>query len=1014
MRVCRETALATALVALSLALAGGPAYAGTIAPQVRVGPAGHHRHRKPAHRRRHHAPRPITHQLSAAVSVGSVAGAEPAGGDPSTPPVPAGSPPAPDAPAAAAPQEPSCAAAGEPMGCPIQTITSAGGVQIGNVGYPKQGNWVQLLVLSADKLEPVDGGDRSFDAAEAEKLTKTIEEIPAEQNDKRNDDLVILSGQANSYASGLGTAQTKALQAAFAKLGGKLEPLDLTDQGKGGLASGGWSLIGHVDTAAGSAEQNDQAQEAGVREFIGESSGTRGSINGYLQIVNTAAYEFVSPEFIPIDTRAAGSTSTQNVITVGGNSYRSKALQAGQQGFQLLILPNDPDADGSGIVNFTSITRNADGSINTRELGELRGALALLRNSDEPGQLIGVLQSFGRIDNTSLQQISDNPDWVEDALPAANLSRAEHDDGEYDFFRWCGNGERGHTAPEGKGKMNGYTCELFPNTPTSYGTKDTITQMIGEMAGMRARDEVADLGFQGQPEGLSLIVPAHPYGDADANLAIGEQGERTIAVLRRSRQAQWTASAPSPGLTDSSGQPLFDPAAMWEVIFGTGPEPWPVSGPPGSAAANASKYVAQQLFPGAKYTDVRQAYATAPTWITSKPGELAGLTYPTDQRAQFSRADFEALKTELETVEFPDLAAVDTMTQNYQELFGNEKVNGLINFNQNKNEIITKALHDNEAFERETATVEEGPSVGSALYFASETIGLFGPETEAITGPLGFFASAYDFFSELYGSTTSEETGKQPFEEPQEITDEASKLAADMAERYQTLSETFEHFEVLYDTDWSRLRKAAQFAAGQWSLPPYTQLDPQKGLLQQSLATAGQSGLYEALVPLAYEQWVVSPWFTDAGGDNNNKGPKNVNGTPGPSEYFCHGPSGGPFESFPGSSLAWIRFEADSAGGQKNHFTGRALVSKADPLVLEQASEEVGSGDANYPGVANNGAAPEAALTEKLFDEPSLASNFSFPDGLGLSKVGFFGLPSWSTPRLQCGMPLEFAIEEAE
>jgi hypothetical protein len=918
-----------------------------------------------------------------------------------------------DAPTLGSQQEPSCVAASEPMGCPIETITSTGGIQVGNQSYPEQGNWVQLVVLNANRLEPV-GAAQSFDAARAGDLTKAIEAIPAEEGSKRNDDLVILSGQGNGYAS-LSAAQTKALREAFAKLGGELEPLDLTEQGKGGLAGGEWSLIGHIGTAAGSAEQNDQAQEAGVRDFLGGSAGKRGSLNGYLQIVNTAAYEFVSPEFIPIDTHAEGSTATQNVITVGSKTYRSQKLKAGEQGFQVLILPNEPDAEGPAAMNGTLTVRNVDGSIDTRELEGLRGFLRIVRNSDEPGQLLMVLQSFGRADNPGLQQISNDPDWIEDTLPAANLSRPEHDDGEYDFFRWCGNGESGHTAPEGKGKMNGYTCELFPDTATSYGTKDTITEAIGELAGMRGRDEVADLGFQGQPEGLSLIGPAHPYGAGDANLAVGAEGERTIAVLRRSRQSQWTASAPSPGTTDSSGQPLFDPASMWEVIFGTEPEPWPVSGPPGSALANAGKYIAERLFPGDGYTDVRQAYATAPTWISSKPGELAGLTYPTDERARFGRADFEALKKELLTVEFPDLAAVDTMTQGYQEVFGTAKVNGLINFNDNKNEIITKALHDNEAFERATATVEEGPSVGSALYFAAETIGAFGPETEPITAPLGFFASAYDFFSELYGSTTSEETGKQPFEEPQEITDEASKLAVDMAERYQTLSETFGHFEILYDTDWSRLKKAAQYATGQWSLPPYSAEHPQLGLLQQSLATAGQAGLYEALVPLAYEQWVVSPWYTDAGGDNNNEGPKNVYGTPGPSEYFCHDEdSAGPFGAFPATSLAWIRFEADSAGGEKNHFTGRALVSKADPLVLQQASESIGSGEVNYPGVRSNGAAPEAALTEKLFDRPSRASNFSFPDGLGLDKVGFFGMPSWSTPRLQCGMPLAYRIEEAE
>jgi hypothetical protein len=696
-------------------------------------------------------------------------------------------------------------------------------------------------------------------------------------------------------------------------------------------------------------------------------------------------------------------------MTFGGEAYPSKTLQSGEQGFQILFVSSPKSAS-----SITYTVRNADGSVSTEGLNQLRSTLYELHNLEVGDQLTVAVQSFGRIVNTGLTQISSNPDWVNDSLPAVNLSRPEHDDGEYDFYRWCGNGESGHTAPEGKGTMSGYTCELFPNTPTSYGNKETITQLIGELAGMRARNEVANLGFQGQPEGFSLISPLRPYSDADANVAVGQEGERTIAVLRRDRRAQWSAAAASPGTTDSSGQPLFNPAAMWEVIFGTPSEPWPVSGPPGSALANASEYIAQKLFPEDHYTDVREAYATAPAWIISKPGELAGLTYPTGKRPRFSRADFAALKNELLTVEFPDLTAINTMTHSYQELFGTEKTDALVNFKAVAQEIIKTALNENEAFQRETATVEEGPSVGSALYFASETIGAFGPETEAITGPLGFFASAYDFFSELYGSTTSENTAKQPFEEPQEITDEASQLAVDMAQRYWGLTELFGHFEVLYDTDWSRLKRASALADGQWSLPPYTTKAPQLRILQQSLATAGQAGLYEALVPLAYEQWVVSPYYTDAGGDNNNKGPKNVNGTPGPRDYYCNDEeSEGPFQAFPDSSLAWIRFEPDSAGGEKNHFTGRAIVGKADPLVLGQAEEPIGSGQANYPGVLRNGAAPEEKLTKKLFDPPSVATNFSFPDGLGLSKVGFLGLPSWATPRLQCGMPSAYAIEEA-
>jgi hypothetical protein len=444
------------------------------------------------------------------------------------------------------------------------------------------------------------------------------------------------------------------------------------------------------------------------------------------------------------------------------------------------------------------------------------------------------------------------------------------------------------------------------------------------------------------------------------------------------------------------------------VIFDTPHEPWPVSGPPGSSLAEASRYIVTKLFPDSDYTDIRQAYSTAPTWVANAEDELAGLTYPTDRRPHFSREDFERLKTELAEVEFPKLKAVDTMTQAYQQLFDIEKGNALVNFEAFREEIIATALADNEAFERETATVDEGPSLGSSLYFAADLIGALGAETEPLTGPLDFFAGTYEFFSELYGSSKSTGSARQPFGEPQQLRDEAAKLAIDMARRYESLSDTFGHFQVLFSTDWGRLSKAAQYATGPWSLPPYSDEHPRLGVLRQSLATAGQAGLYEALVPLAYDQWVVSPWWTRLAEANDNQGFD-------PAGYSCaHEANNGgdpvqPFAGFPALSVGSVRFEADLAQPYRNHFTARVLVSKANPLVLQDSGESIGSGLAGYPGVGSSGARPEAALIEKLFNPPTPGSEFSSPNGLGLAQAEFLGLSTWSMPRLQCGIPLAYS-----
>jgi hypothetical protein len=1002
MRPLRAKALALVLAASALLVFAAGATAGS----PRRATATHHRraahHRQHRHRDRHrHAARPGGAGPTSSVAPATIA----------IPAAAAGSPPAaePDprsdalaSPAATSPTPPTCVTEELPMGCPIQTITSSGGIQVGNENYPAAGNWVRLLVLEPTRLTPVESGgktyDLSFDADQTAALLQTLGEIPPE-----SDDLVILTGQG--IAQHLSAAQISALTSAFEKLGGTLEPEGAALGGAKALAAGAWSLLGRVGATGGFAEQNNEVMQAGVPEFLEGATGERGSLNGYLQIVNKASFEFVSPEYLSVDTSAPGSTATQNVVTIGEHTFRSQKIQPGQQGFQLVYLPND--ASGKGALNGTVVTRNADGSVNASGLHELAFGLGLLRNSEVPGQQIVILQSFGRSDISGLQPISNNRDWIADELPFAGLSRPEYGDGNNDFYRWCG------TGTDRSGSMAGYGCEAFPNTPTSYGKTATVTQIIGELAGMRARNEVANVGVGSEPEALSMISPAHPYSENDAQVAVGAKGTRMLGVLRRSRQSQWTVAGAAPGVTNTSGETIFDPASMWEVIFGTPHEEWPDSGPPGSSMEEASRYIAAQLFPGKGYTDVRQAYSTARTWIHGMTGKLTGINYPAAQRPHFSRADFEALKSELVHVEFPDLENVETMTGEYQEVFGRAKVDALINFKSNGQKIIETALEDNADYEKETATVNEGASLGTSLYFASDLIGAFGAETEPLTGPLDFFAGTYDFFSELYGSSEDTGSATQPFGEPEMLRGEVAKLGEDMAKRYETLSETFGHFEVLFDTDWGRLRKASENSLDEWDLPQYSEAHPQLGLLTQSLATAGEAGLYEALMPVAYEQWVISPFWTENEGALDNEGFNSAT-------YTCvhegeHGrETVPPFSAFPESDVGLVRSEGDLGKPYRNGFTARLMVSKADPLTLEPAGQPVGGSNANYPGVKNVGAAPTKAVTEKLFDQPTKATEFAFPDRLGLSKPGFFGMSSWSMPRLQCGMPIAYGVREAE
>jgi hypothetical protein len=929
-----------------------------------------------------------------------------------------------------------------PMGCPIQTITSSGGIQIGAANYGKQGNWVHLLVLDPQQLTPVQCGtpavtcNRYYNADQAQELLNDLKTIPSD------DDIVILSGQGIS--SKLSDAQTQALTTAFGKLGGTLSTRGATYEGADSLASGQWSLIGHTGATAGFAEQSVDTGEAGIPGFLNGSGGSGGSLNGYMQNVTTTfSFDFVSPEYVPIDTSAPGSTATQNVITVGSKRYLSANLAPVDVSEAIQVLVLDPST-GNVTGNFTYFARARNGTLDTIYLANLQTKLQglLAQQTTEPP--IIVVQSFGKLDNQGVEPLADaqfpHSAWVQDTLPNAGLSRPEHD-GLFDYYGWCGFGT--WKDVQATGEMDGYACgrqdaqgnweNVFPNDRTGLGASCasdqncSITQAFGEMGGMAARNEVANIGYQQvgdgalqpAPEGLSFIGSVRPYNDDQEELHTGIEGERTIAVLRRSRQGQWEAASSSP---EAFGGTPDDVGKMWQVVFGTPHQGWPLEGPPGSSLANASDYLVNyssgdgvNMFPGNGYTDMRQAYVPqllSASWSTKRQN-LNDIPYPTSERAHFSRADFDTLKAQFST-EMGDLADVQKMIDNYESVFQQASGNEWFQFQQalygdNNNGILSQVFKDEQSYENQQVTVQEGPTVGSTLYFAADALDFFAPEAGM---PTSLFASAFDFFSELYSSSQDagfRKNGSQPPGEPEEVTATAAKVGQALDARYSSMDWTLQHLGALFASDWGRLQAADLQASGDWNLSGKA-----LRLFVQSLATSGEAALYQALMPVAYDQWVISPYWTYPLGEGNpdNEG---VDPTkqPGPQNYLCTTGGKGndqeairPFQDFPASAMGWVRWEGDNQGNSdRNHFTGRVLVSKADPLQLYDSGLSVGSDLAGFPGVGQSGAAPGSAITDKIFDAPSKATLPNEPAGLGLSRADFFAMPDWVTPRLQCGVP---------
>jgi hypothetical protein len=162
---------------------------------------------------------------------------------------------------------------------------------------------------------------------------------------------------------------------------------------------------------------------------------------------------------------------------------------------------------------------------------------------------------------------------------------------------------------------------------------------------------------------------------------------------------------------------------------------------------------------------------------------------------------------------------------------------------------------------------------------------------------------------------------------------------------------------------------------------------------------------YQALMPLAYDQFFISPVYTRTG----NNGPKDVTKA-GPRDYHCDdGPN--PFEKAPDSALHYVRFEASGGASEnqrnygRNHAIGRALKSKANPLTtqLSDTTHGYGSGLGEYPDTKKAGSDAPAGLTDVLFAKPKPAGSPTNPRGLGMSKDEFFGMDTWTAPRLQCG-----------
>jgi hypothetical protein len=218
----------------------------------------------------------------------------------------------------------------------------------------------------------------------------------------------------------------------------------------------------------------------------------------------------------------------------------------------------------------------------------------------------------------------------------------------------------------------------------------------------------------------------------------------------------------------------------------------------------------------------------------------------------------------------------------------------------------------------------------------------------------------------------------------------ASELGTALVKHFDVTADTLDHMETIYRSDWGKLKAAAEEARSSWSFS-----EEAKNLIRQALSVTTSQELYEGLLPVAYDQWVVSPYFTVS----NANGPE-----PPGSGYACRQYKP-PYESEetkyplrgePAGALSTAIYRPFDAPGSTTPpaqrftqpFTIRTLKSVNDePKISHKEYAE----NRWAVTVTHDGSSPPKPMIEPLFEAVNPGEiDAEFPKFLGMSKVEFF------------------------
>lgn len=931
-----------------------------------------------------------------------------------------------------------------PMGLPIQTITEAGGIQVGASGqqyagtYPRVSKWVQMLVLEDGTAAPTEEqsllkmsgipspkpGVLAFEPGQGEKLYDAVKATTTGQ-------LVILSGQG--VAASVGKSDQENLKKSIEYLGGTVSSHGTTPNGVGDLAGGEWSLIGHANLVSGGAYQNAFAKEQGIPGFLAGATGLGGSLNGYLQSGdNSLGFQYVSPEVDSIDTKwtpnlAEAPSPAQNTIKIGADKYVSAPINTGDitgcpcaVGIQVLFLdPATLNVTSSGTYGVLTM----GGATDFAGIHALDEALhAGIANHAPGASSVVVVQDFGSWLSANWPA-GNSTDWIQDTLPRNEYTpwwKAKTFPNKASRLATSWNQANQYGLGSVAGNLGMLVGPGFHDVVANYRRpvyeprqKKIIPRVWGGLTAIASTNLFDTSSAFGAGQGTVPVPGAMP---AQGQTALYDNG-RITGALTRNNQGQWELSAQTAGAgvqgahsgnAGGAGDEYLS-SALPEVVLApehpytcTEEHPSPCPGS-GTELTKAMAYITGSIPQLNQYTNARDAYLNkSKTWSVAYTQIVSNGFVNCKIEAAFKAETCEALRKVLAT-EFEDLADVQQAFGPLTNLIEGtnshigpslkaimESVNGEVL--KAKKNLLKQETHFNSHEWIETALliasgvmqIANAAEPGTGLAFSPGALTALANLLKLSDQTAGFF------------QPKKTKTAEQIPDNTGLIKTKIANLQEQLEASLSNAKGLLRHYEDILRTDPVKLHEAAEYFQVKWAQTTETEL-----VFEQAMMIGVEQSAYEAIMPLAFNQWIFSPRATNV----NPNGPQELpdrgynctyqNGEGYP-EGFDNPLVNEPADMSGMNSVAW----SGAPGGPQVNYTIRALKEKDNDIVLESAQHEAGYGN-NF--IHHKGESPAESLTHRLFEIPTPAAKVTEPVGLGMNKEEFFGMESWLLRQIQCG-----------